>query len=80
MKVTRRSFLATTGMAAAVGPLVLGTADKAGIKAPVVGEGDRDTKPRMTGGNSLTILSMGTLRSLRGRARSHYIHHTVIHE
>jgi hypothetical protein len=39
MKVTRRSFLATTGMAVAA-PLVLGTSDKAGNKAPIIGEGD----------------------------------------
>ena len=70
MKVTRRSFLATTGMAAAAGPLVLGSTDKAAKRRQSLEKGATNTKPLMTGGNFLTTSSMGTLME---SARTHKV-------
>ena len=39
MKTTRREFLATAAAAPVLSPILLGTQDKAGAKAPVLGSG-----------------------------------------
>jgi hypothetical protein len=78
MKVTRRSFLATTGMAAAVGPWVLGTADEAGIKAPVVGEGDHEYEATHDWGQLPHNIKYGNTQGVCEDGQGHiYIHHTV---
>jgi hypothetical protein len=78
MKVTRRSFLATTGMAAAAAPLVLGTADKAGNKVPVVGEGDHQYEALHDWGQLPHNIKYGNTHGVCEDAQGHiYIHHTV---
>ena len=74
MKTTRREFLAT----AAISPILLGTQDKAGTKAPVLGTGaytyeaihDWGTlPPRLKWGNT-----HGVVEDAQGNI---YVHHTV---
>ena len=74
MKTTRREFLAT----AAISPILLGTQDKAGTKAPVLGAGaytyeaihDWGTlPPRLRWGNT-----HGVVEDAQGNI---YVHHTV---
>jgi hypothetical protein len=78
MKVTRRSFLVTTGMAVAAGPLVLGTSDKAGNKAPVVGEGDHKYEATHDWGQLPHTIKYGNTHRVCEDAQGHiYIHHTV---
>ena len=78
MKVTRRSFLATTGMAAAAGPLVLGSTDKAGKKAPVVGEGDHKYEATHDWGQLPHNIKYGNTHGVCQDSQGHiYIHHTV---
>ena len=77
MNVTRRSFLAT-GMAAAAAPLVLGTTDKAGNKAAVVGEGDHKYEAIHDWGQLPTNIKYGNTHGVCEDSQGHiYIHHTV---
>jgi hypothetical protein len=76
MKVTRRSFLAT-GMAAAA-PLVLGTADKSGNKAPIVGEEDHKYEATHDWGQLPRNIKYGNTHGVCEDAQGYiYIHHTV---
>jgi hypothetical protein len=78
MKTTRREFLAAAAAAPIVSPLLLGMQDKAGTKAPVIGEGaykyealhDWGTlPPSIKYGNT-----HGVVEDSQGRI---YVHHTV---
>src|SRR6476646_10017088 len=77
MKTTRRQFLATAA-AAPLAPILLGTQDKAGTKAPVLGQGpctyealhDWGTlPPQIKYGNT-----HGVVQDSQGQI---YVHHTV---
>jgi len=78
MKTTRREFLATAAALPALSPTLLGTQDKAGTKAPVLGSG-ADTyeaihdwgelPPRIKWGNT-----HGVVEDSQGNI---YVHHTV---
>ena len=77
MKVTRRSFLAT-GMAAAAAPLVLGTADKSGNQAPIVGKGDHKYEATHDWGQLPRNIKYGNTHGVGEDAQGYiYIHHTV---
>ena len=77
MNVTRRTFLATTGMAA-TSPLLLGTTDKAGSKAPVVGEGGHTFEAIHDWGEVPGSIKYGNTHGVCQDSQGHiYIHHTV---
>lgn len=78
MKTTRREFLATTACAPVLGPILLGMQDKAGVKAPVLGQGAftyeaihdwGELPPGIKWGNT-----HGVIEDSQGNI---YIHHTV---
>ncbi|HEY7057812.1 MAG TPA: hypothetical protein VH458_14855 [Vicinamibacterales bacterium] len=78
MRTTRREFLATAAAAPIISPLLLGMQDKAGTKAPILGEGrftyealhDWGTlPPQIKYGNT-----HGVVQDSQGRI---YVHHTV---
>lgn len=77
MKVSRRNFLASAG-AAGVAPLILGATDKAGSKAPVLGEGDHQYEAIHDWGTLPDTIRFGNTHGVCEDSRGHlYIHHTV---
>jgi hypothetical protein len=78
MKTTRREFLATAAAAPMLSPILLGTQDKSGTKAPVLGSGAYtfeavhdwgELPPRIKWGNT-----HGVVEDSQGNI---YVHHTV---
>jgi len=78
IKTTRREFLAAAAAAPIVSPILLGTQDKAGTKAPVLGEGAfrfeaihdwGELPPHIKWGNT-----HGVIEDSQGNI---YVHHTV---
>jgi hypothetical protein len=77
MTITRRDFLATTGIAAAA-PFVLGTTDKSGSKTPVLGERDHQYEAIHDWGQLPPNLKYGNTHGVCQDSQGHiYIHHTV---
>lgn len=77
MNVTRRSFLATAGAAAAA-PLILGATDKAGSKTPVLGEGEHKYEALHDWGELPRTVKYGNTHGVCEDSQGHiYIHHTV---
>jgi hypothetical protein len=77
MKVSRRSFLVASG-AASVAPLILGATDKAGRRAPVLGEGDRQYEAIHDWGTLPDTIRYGNTHGVCEDSQGHiYIHHTV---
>src|SRR6188472_22646 len=78
MKTTRREFIATAAAAPILSPVLLGTQDKAGTKAPVLGSGAYtyeaihdwgELPPRIKWGNTHGVVE--------DSQRNIYVHHTV---
>jgi hypothetical protein len=77
MKVTRRNFLATAG-AAGVAPLILGTTDKSGSRAPILGEGQHQYEALHDWGTLPANIKYGNTHGVCEDSQGHiYIHHTV---
>jgi hypothetical protein len=77
MKVTRRNFLATAG-AAGVAPLILGTTDKSGSRAPILGEGQHQYEALHDWGTLPANIRYGNTHGVCEDSQGHiYIHHTV---
>ena len=75
METTRRSFLATAG---ATAPLLLGADDKAGTKAPVVGEGEFKYEVIHDWGELPHNIKYGNTHGVCEDSQHNiYIHHTV---
>lgn len=77
MKVTRRNFLRTTSMAAAA-PLLLGLADKAGSKRPILGHGEHTYEAIHDWGELPPSIRYGKTHGVCEDSQGHiYVHHTV---
>jgi hypothetical protein len=77
MKVSRRNFLVAFG-AAGVAPLILGATDKAGRRAPVLGEGDHQYEAIHDWGTLPDTIHFGNTHGVCEDSQGHiYIHHTV---
>ena len=77
MSVTRRDFLATTGLAAAA-PFVLGTTDKSGSKLSIVGDADHQYEAIHDWGQLPAKIKYGNTHGVCEDSQGHiYIHHTV---
>lgn len=77
MKVSRRSFLATTG-AATVAPLILGATDKSRSRAPILGEGEHQYEALHDWGSLPANIRYGNTHGVCEDSQGHiYIHHTV---
>jgi hypothetical protein len=77
MNVTRRSFLATAGVAAAT-PFILGATDKAGTKTPVLGEGEHTYEAFHDWGDLPRTIRYGNTHGVCEDSQGQiYIHHTV---
>ena len=78
MKQTRREFLATAAAAPLVSPLLLGTQDKAGTKAPVLGSGQYRYEAIHDWGTLPASIRWGNTHGVaEDRERHIYVHHTV---
>ncbi|HYM08064.1 MAG TPA: hypothetical protein VEU11_16040 [Terriglobales bacterium] len=77
MKVTRRSFVVAAG-AAAVAPVLLGVTDKAGSRAPVLGEGEHKYEALHDWGELPRTIRYGNTHGVCEDSQGNiYIHHTV---
>jgi len=77
MKVNRRNFLATAG-AAGVAPLILGATNKAGSRAPILGEGDYQYEAIHDWGTLPSNIRYGNTHGVCEDSQAHiYVHHTV---
>ena len=77
MKVTRRSFVVAAG-AAAVAPVLLGVTDKAGTRAPVLGEGDHKYEALHDWGELPRTIRYGNTHGVCEDSQGNiYVHHTV---
>ncbi len=78
MKTTRREFLATAAAAPLVSPILLGMQDKAGTKAPVMGEGKYTYEAIHDWGTLPSNIKFGNTHGVVQDSQGHiYIHHTV---
>jgi hypothetical protein len=78
MTVTRREFLATAAVAPLVSPVLLGMQDKAGSKAPVLGEGPYTYEAVHDWGALPASIRWGNTHGVVEDAQRHiYVHHTV---
>lgn len=78
MKATRREFLTTAAAVPAFGPILLGIQDKAGTKAPVIGEGDYKYEALHDWGALPSHIKWGNTHNVVEDAQGHiYVHHTV---
>ena len=78
MSATRREFLQAAAAAPIVSPLLLGTTDKAGDKAPVMGDGAYRYEADHTWGQLPPGLAWGNTHAVVEDAQGHiYVHHTV---
>ncbi|MGA2374208.1 MAG: hypothetical protein ABSF72_01720 [Candidatus Sulfotelmatobacter sp.] len=77
MQVTRRSFLVTAAAAAAA-PALLGTTDKTGSKAPILGQGDHQYEAIHDWGQLPRTIKYGNTHGVCEDSQGNiYIHHTV---
>ena len=77
MKVTRRSFLATSA-AAACAPVFLRAMDKAGTKAPILGSGAYQFEAIHDWGELPRTIKFGNTHGVGEDSQGNiYIHHTV---
>ena len=77
MRVTRRSFLVTAAAAAAA-PAFLGATDKAGSKAPILGQGDHQYEAIHDWGQLPRTIKYGNTHGVCEDSQGNiYIHHTV---
>src|SRR5712692_10552479 len=77
MRVTRRSFLITTA-AAACAPTFLGATDKAGSKAPILGQGGHQYEAIHDWGELPRTIKYGNTHGVCEDSQGHiYVHHTV---
>src|SRR5215813_4993360 len=77
MTITRRSFLATTGLAAAA-PFVLGTTHKSDSKLPIVGDADQQYEAIHDWGQLPAKVKYGNTHGVVEDSQGHiYVHHTV---
>jgi len=77
MKYTRRNFLITSGMAAAA-PYIVGATDKAGIKRPVLGNGEHAYEAIHDWGELPRSMKYGNTHGVCEDSQGNiYIHHTV---
>jgi len=77
LRVTWRKFLSTAG-AAGVAPLLLGMTDKAGVRAPILGDGERRCESIHDWGRLPHTIKYGNARGVCEDAQGHiYLHHTV---
>lgn len=78
MKATRREFLAAAVAAPAAGPILLGMQDKAGLKAPILGDGDFRYEAIHDWGELPSRIRWGNTHTVAEDAQGHiYVHHTV---
>jgi hypothetical protein len=77
MNVTRRSFLATAGVAVAT-PFILGVTDKAGTKTPILGEGEHTYEAFHDWGDLPRTIRYGNTHGVCEDSQGQiYVHHTV---
>ena len=75
-KLTRRSFIATTAVAA--GPYILGAEDRTGSKNPIIGEGEHKYEVIHDWGQVPSHIKYGNTHSIVEDSNGHiYVHHTV---
>lgn len=78
MKTTRREFLASAAAVPAIGPLLLGVQDKAGSKAPILGDGAFKYEALHDWGELPSHIRWGNTHNVAEDAQGHiYVHHTV---
>jgi hypothetical protein len=78
MPTTRREFLQAAAAAPIVSPLLLGTTDKAGDKAPIMGDGAYRYEADHLWGQLPSGLAWGNTHAVLEDAQGHiYVHHTV---
>jgi hypothetical protein len=78
LKTTRREFLVTAAAAPLVSPILLGMQDKAGTKAPVMGEGAYRYEAIHDWGTLPANIKYGNTHGVVQDSQGHiYIHHTV---
>lgn len=78
MKRTRREFLAAATTASVAAPVLLGMQDKAGSKAPVLGQGAFTYEATHDWGELPSAIKWGNTHGVVEDAQRHiYIHHTV---
>lgn len=77
MNLTRRNFMMTAA-AAAASPAILGATDKAGTKAPILGDGDHRYEAIHDWGELPRTIKYGNTHGVCEDSQGHiYIHHTV---
>src|SRR6478672_9837679 len=77
MNVTRRDFVVTAG-AAVVAPVLLGATDKAGNKAPILGDGEHKYEALHDWGELPRTIRYGNTHGVCEDSQGHiYVHHTV---
>ncbi len=77
MNVTRRNFMMSAA-AAVVAPTILGATDKAGTKAPILGESDHRYEAIHDWGELPRTIKYGNTHGVCEDSQGHiYIHHTV---
>jgi hypothetical protein len=78
MKTTRRQFLASAAAAPILSPILLGTEDKAGAKAPVLGSGAHTYEAIHDWGTLPAHIRWGNTHGVVADSDGHiYVHHTV---
>src|SRR5213082_1520777 len=78
MTTTRREFLIAAASAPAVGPILLGMQDKAGVRAPVLGHGAFTYEAIHDWGELPANVRWGNTHGVVEDSQGHiYIHHTV---
>jgi hypothetical protein len=76
MRVTRRNFIVTAGMATA--PVILGASDKADSKAPVLGQGENQYEAIHDWGELPRTIRYGNTHGVCEDSQGNiYVHHTV---
>ena len=78
MKTTRREFLTTAAAAPLVGPVLLGVQDKAGTKAPVLGDGGHRYEAIHDWGALPPSIKWGNTHGVVEDSQGNiHVHHTV---
>jgi hypothetical protein len=78
MKTTRREFLAAAAAAPIAGPVLLGIQDKAGTKAPVIGQGAHTYEAVHDWGELPPHIRWGNTHGVVEDSQGHiHVHHTV---
>ena len=78
MKTTRREFLAAAAAAPIVSPVLLGMQDKAGSRAPVMGQGAYTYEALHDWGTLPASIKYGNTHGVVQDSQGHiYVHHTV---